>query len=84
MANILIFSTEQRTFIYDQYLLTQSASQVRRLFETRFQGIKIPSRSTVYNLNNKFQATGGKFKHHVYKTNSHTLEELKRYIRDEK
>ena len=28
MANQLIFSTEQRVFIYDQYLLTQSASQV--------------------------------------------------------
>ena len=55
-ANQLIFSTEQRVFIYDQYLLTQSASQVRRLFETRFPGVKIPSRSTVHNLYNKFQA----------------------------
>ena len=36
-----IFSTEQRVFIYDQYLLTQSASQVRRLFVTRFPGLKI-------------------------------------------
>ena len=27
MANELIFSTEQRVFIYDQYSLTQSASQ---------------------------------------------------------
>ena len=27
MPNELIFATEQRVFIYDQYLLTQSASQ---------------------------------------------------------
>ena len=39
-------------------ILTQSASQVRRLFETRIQGVKIPSSSTVQNLYNKFQATG--------------------------
>ena len=58
MANQLIFSTEQRVFIYDQYLLTQSASQVRRLFETWFLDVKIPSRSTVHNLHNKFQAMG--------------------------
>ena len=33
MANQLIFSTEPRVFIYDQILSTQSASQVRRVFE---------------------------------------------------
>ena len=53
MANQLTFSTE-RVFIYDQYLLTQFASQVRRRFETRLPGVKIPSRSTVHNLYNKF------------------------------
>ena len=58
MANQLIFSTEQRAIIYDQYLLTQSASQVRRLFETRFSGVKIPSRSTVHNLYNKLIGKG--------------------------
>ena len=58
MANQLIFSTGKCVFIYDQYLLTQSATQVRRLFETRFPGIKIPSCSTVHNLYNKFQAMG--------------------------
>ena len=41
MANQLIFSTDQRVFICDQYLLTQSASQVLKLFETRFPGVKI-------------------------------------------
>ena len=50
MANQLMFSTKKRIFIFDQYLLTQSASQLRRLFETRFPDVKIPSRSTVYNL----------------------------------
>ena len=58
MANQLIFSIEQHVFIYDQYLLIQSASQVRRLLETRFQGVKIPSCSTVHNLHNKFQGMG--------------------------
>ena len=58
MANQFIFSTEQRVFIYDQYLLTQSASRAQRLLETRFPDIKFPSRSTVHNLYNKFQATG--------------------------
>ena len=53
MANRLIISTEQRVFMYDPYL-TRSASQVRRFFETRFPGVKIPSRLTVYNLYNKF------------------------------
>ena len=47
MANQLIFSTEQRVIIYDQYFLTQSASQVQRLFETRFPGAKISSRPSV-------------------------------------
>ena len=79
MANQLIFSTEQRIFIYDQYLLIQSASQVRRPFETRFPGVKIPSRSPVHNLYNKFQAMGSvklrkqhkprRLKNAVYKTN---------------
>ena len=68
LANQLIFSTEQRVFIYDQYLLTQSASQVQRLFETRFLGVKIPSR---------------KLENGVYKGNPRTLVELKRNIRDE-
>ena len=54
MVNQLIFSTEQHVFIYDQYLLTQSASQVRRFFETRFPGGKIPWNSTVRNLYKKF------------------------------
>ena len=45
-------------YIYDQYLLTQSASHIQRLFEKRFPGGKIPSHSTVHNLYNKFQATG--------------------------
>ena len=66
-----IFSTEQRVFIYDQYLLTQSASQVRKLFEIRFPGVKIPSRSSC------------RLKNAAYKTNPRTLEELKRNIRDE-
>ena len=57
MTNQFMFCTEQCVFIYDQYL-TQSASQVRRLFETRFPGVKIPSRSAVYNLYNKFKKTG--------------------------
>ena len=39
-------------------MLTQPVSQVRRLFETRIPGVKIPSRSTVDNLYNKFQAMG--------------------------
>ena len=55
MAKQLIFSTEECVFIYDQYL-TQSASQVRTLLETRFPGVKIPSRWTVHYLFNKFQA----------------------------
>ena len=57
MANQLIFSTKQHVFIYDQYLLTQSASQVWRHFQTRFPVVKISSRSAVHNLYNKFQAT---------------------------
>ena len=67
----LVFSTEQCVFIYDQYLLTQSASQVRRLFETRFPGVEISSRSS------------GRLKNAVYKTTPQTLEELKRNIRDD-
>ena len=57
MANQYFF-TEQGIFIYDQYLLTQSPSQVLRLFEIRLKGVKIPSRSTVHNLYNKFQIMG--------------------------
>ena len=36
MANQLIFSTEQCLFIYDQYFLIQSVSQVWRLFDFTF------------------------------------------------
>ena len=70
MKNQLMFSTEQRVFIYEQYLLTQSASQVRRLFETRFPGVKILSCSS------------RRLKNTVYKTDPCTLEELKRNICD--
>ena len=69
--NKLIFSTVQCVFIYEQYLLTQSVSQVQRLFETRFPGVKILSLSS------------RRLKNAVYKTNSGTLEELKRNIHDE-
>ena len=58
MANKQLFSTEQRIFIYESYVLTQSATKVRRRFEKRFPGVKIPSRATVHNLYNKFRATG--------------------------
>ena len=75
MANQLIFYTEQRVFIYDQYLLTQSASQVWTLFETWFPGVKIPSCSTVHNLYNKFQATGRVEPKKQYKPRSVLTEE---------
>ena len=76
-----IFSTEQRVFIYDQYLLTQSASQVRRLFEIRFLCVKIPSHSPDVTPCNFY--LWGRLKNAVYKTNPYTLEELKLNIRDE-
>ena len=60
-TNQLIISTEKCLFIYDQYLLTQSTTQVQRLFETRFPGVKIPSHSS------------RRMKNAVYKTNPHTL-----------
>ena len=81
MANQLTFSTEQRVFIYDQYLLTQSASQVQRLFETRFSGVKIPSHSPNMILWDIYLL--GRLKNAVYKTKQCTLEELKHNIRDE-
>ena len=65
MTNRLIFSTEERVFIYDQYFLTQSACQVRKHFGTRFPGVKISSRSTYVDLicraYKKFQATKSDF-----------------------
>ena len=69
-ANQLIYTTE-RVFIYDQYLLIQSASQVWRLFETRFPGVKIPSCSS------------HRLKNYMYKTSPCTLQELKCNIHDE-
>ena len=53
-----MFSTE-RVYIYDSYVLSQSASQVRRRFETRFPDVKIPSCTIIHNVYNKFQATEG-------------------------
>ena len=95
MANQLIFSTEQRVLIYDQYLLTRSASQVRRLFETQFPVVKFervfhdriisrdlwPARSLVMTPCDFY--LWGRLKNIVYKTNPRTLVELKRNIHDE-
>ena len=79
--NTHIFSIEQRVFISDQYLLTQSVSQVRRLFEIRLPGVKIPSCSP--NMTPSDFYLCGRLKNVVYKMNPRTLEKLKRNICDE-
>ena len=92
MANQLIFSTEQRVFIYYQYSLTQSASQVRRreismreierVFHDRIISSDLwPARSPDKSPCDFYLS--GTLKNAVCKTNPRTLEELKRNIRDE-
>ena len=80
MSNELIISTEQRVFIYDQYLLAQSASQFQcaklnvcsmtELLVGFYGLIILPTWSLC-----DFFLWGG-LKNAVYKTNPHTLEEL--------
>ncbi|PSN36093.1 Sodium-driven chloride bicarbonate exchanger [Blattella germanica] len=53
-----MFSVEQRVYMYDSYVITQSARQVQMRFAERFPGMKIPGRTTIHNLYHKIRVTG--------------------------
>ena len=48
-----MFSTAQRVFIYDSYVLTQSGRQVQTQFTERFLSEKAADCTTIHNLYNK-------------------------------
>ena len=53
-----MYSIQQRIFIYDSYIRTESARAVRRLFQEKFPGVRVPGHTAIHNLFNKFHETG--------------------------
>ena len=66
------YTLQQRIFMYDSYVITSSCREVVRHFQANYPGVRVPSREAVRLFVNK-----------VYKTNPHTLDELKLSIRTE-
>ncbi|KAJ4438388.1 hypothetical protein ANN_14333 [Periplaneta americana] len=52
------FTLEQRVFMYDAYVKTESCREVRRQFEVKYPGAPIQGRETVRCLVNKLRTTG--------------------------
>ena len=63
------YTLEQRIFMYNSYVITSSCREVVRRFQANYPGVRVPSREAIRLL--------------VYKTNPHTLDELKQNIRTE-
>lgn len=52
------YTLEQRVYMYDTYVKSGSAREVRRRFRRKFQEITVPQRETVHKLVNKVRRTG--------------------------
>ena len=72
--------------MYDSYVITSSCREVVGRFHANYPGVRVPNRDAV-RLLVKFRETGSildkKRKNKVYKTNPHTLDELKQNITTE-
>ncbi|KAJ4448627.1 hypothetical protein ANN_00017 [Periplaneta americana] len=53
------YSIDQRVFMYDNYVLTNSAREVRKRYRETFPGVKVPNRSTIHDLMKKSREIGG-------------------------
>ena len=87
MANELIFSIEQGVFIYDQHLLTQSASHLQcaklKMCSMTVLLVGIYGLLVLPTWPHTISISGVDWKCCVQDKPKHTLEELKRNIRDE-
>ncbi|XP_069670154.1 uncharacterized protein [Periplaneta americana] len=54
----MIYSIEQRLFMYDSYIKHKSFVECRIAFIRKYPGVPVPSKSLVRNLVAKFRATG--------------------------
>ena len=52
------YTLQQRTFIYDSYVITSSCREVVKRFQANYLGVRVPSREAVRLLVNKFMKTG--------------------------
>ncbi|PSN34822.1 hypothetical protein C0J52_23266 [Blattella germanica] len=52
------FTLEQRVFLYDTYVKTESCREVCNRFRDRYPGVPVPCRETVRCLVNKLRTTG--------------------------
>ena len=52
------YTLQERIFMYDTYVITNSCREVKKLFQTQFPGVTSPSREAVRLLVNKFRETG--------------------------
>jgi hypothetical protein len=55
---MVLYTLEQRVFLYDRCVKNGSAGKRRRKLRRKFRDEKIPSRKTVHNLVNKLRTTG--------------------------
>ncbi|PSN46192.1 hypothetical protein C0J52_18540 [Blattella germanica] len=58
MANYDKFTLEQRVFMYDTYVKTESCREVCRQFQDKFPTVSVPNRETVRRLIKKLRRTG--------------------------
>lgn len=58
MANYDKFTLEQRVFMYDTYVKTESCREVCRQFQDKFPTVSVPNRETVRRLIKKLRTTG--------------------------
>ena len=52
------YTSQQRIFMYDSYVITSSCREVVRRFQAYYPGMRVPSREAVRLLVNKFRETG--------------------------
>ena len=52
------YTSQQRIFMYDSYVITSSCREVLRRFQANYPGVRVLSREAVRLLVNKFRETG--------------------------
>lgn len=71
MKNVnMVLNNNERIFVVEEYLKTQSFLSCQEAFEVKFPGVSIPNKSSIYRLIKKFKETGsvGNKKHNRRRT----------------
>ena len=55
---MLMYTLQQRIFMYDSYVITSSCREVVRQIQANYPGVRVPSREAIRLHVNKFRETG--------------------------